>query len=82
MKLSDIDTMHSAKSNYHSLRDQLSGIKKHSPEILRFSGSYEVKHRGVLGQCKLIAVEILTKEFDEAKTKLMLYGVNDFEGYE
>lgn len=80
MNLADIDTIYATKATYLSLRDQLVNIRKNAPAELIFFNSGSVKHRAVLGECKKVAIEILSAELEEIKTKLILYGVTDFQG--
>ena len=82
MKLSDIDTILSAKSEYHSCRDQLTNMKKNACYDLRFYNSSPVTNPKVLAVCRDTAIQMFEVELEELKTKLMLYGVDDFEGYD
>lgn len=83
MKLSDIDTIVQAKSEYHTCRDQLEAMKKNACCDLRFyNQTSDVKDPEILSRCREFAIATYERYIDELKTKLMLYGVDDFEGYD
>lgn len=80
MKLSDIDLITEAKSQYRTYHAQLTGMKQHRCSSLQFYNIGDVSDTEVLEACRAAAINIYEKKIEELKTKLMMFGVTDFEG--
>lgn len=89
MKLSDIDLITEAKSQYRTYHAQLTGMKQHRcsslqfyniGDVLQFYNIGDVSDTEVLEACRAAVINHYEKKLEEFKTKLMMFGVTDFEG--
>ncbi len=77
MKLEDIDKLNELRTEFNRRRYQLNAVT-HSPTRALSYGDHTINDTDILNAVREMIKPMLQKKMDEAKTKLMMLGVDEF----
>lgn len=77
MKLDDIDKLNAFRADWKMRRLQEEHILKNYPHPVNFNGQ-SINDPDILAAVKAVVLPMVKKKLDEAKTRLMMLGVDEF----
>jgi hypothetical protein len=77
VKLEDIDKLNEYRKDWRIRKAQLDSVKYGAVHIVKF-GDHTVNDEDILTAVRATVLPLLSKKLDEAKTRLMMLGVDEF----